>query len=94
MADLDAHRPFRDFVHPRTSAAGEVLWFSINGTPDFNDDGSFNGYRGTSADITRQSRTEYLLRESVQRLKAIMDHVPVALYLKDMDARYLLINKQ
>ncbi len=94
LADLDAHRPFRDFVHPRTSTAGEVLWFSINGTPDFNDDGSFNGYRGTGADIARQKRTEHLLRESEQRLKAIMDHVPVALYLRDMDARYLLINKQ
>ncbi|MFP6773439.1 MAG: transporter substrate-binding domain-containing protein, partial [Alphaproteobacteria bacterium] len=94
LADLDAHRPFRDFVHPRTDAAGEVLWFSISGTPNFKDDGCFNGYRGTGTDITRQKRTESLLRESEQRLKAIMDHVPAALFLKDLDARYLLINKQ
>ena len=94
LSDIAAHRAFRNFVHPRTSATGEVLWFSISGMPDFDENGTFNGFRGTGTDITRQKRTEYLLRESEQRLKAIMDHVPAALFLKDMDARYLLINKQ
>ena len=94
LKDLDAHRPFRDFVHPRTNANSEIRWFSINGTPIFDSDGSFKGYRGTGSDITQQKNTEYLLRESEQRLKAIMDHVPAALFLKDTEARYLLINRQ
>ncbi len=94
LEDLDAHRPFRGFVHPRTDKDGEVRWLSINGTPIFDSDGAFKGYRGTGSDITRQKHTEYLLRESEQRLKAIMDHVPAALFLKDTEARYLLINRQ
>ncbi|MFP6748506.1 MAG: PAS domain S-box protein, partial [Alphaproteobacteria bacterium] len=94
LADLAAHRPFRAFVHPRVNANGEVSWFSINGTPVFDDDGVFKGYRGTGSDITQQKRTESLLRESEQRLQAIMDHVPAALFLKDLEARYLLINRQ
>ncbi len=92
--DLAAHRPFRDFVHPRTSETGETLWLSINGTPIFDGTGAFKGYRGTGSDITEQKRIEYLLRESEQRLQAIMDHVPAALFLKDTEARYLLINRQ
>ncbi|MDA1099890.1 MAG: PAS domain S-box protein [Proteobacteria bacterium] len=94
LEDLDAHRPFRDFVHPRTSQNGETIWLSINGTPFFSRDGAFRGYRGTGSDITQQKRTEFLLRESEQRLKAILDHVPAALFLKDTEARYLLINRQ
>jgi PAS domain S-box-containing protein len=92
--DLAAHRPFRDFVHPRTNENGEILWLSINGTPVFDAAGAFKGYRGTGSDITEQKRIEYLLRESEQRLQAIMDHVPAALFLKDTEARYLLINRQ
>ncbi|NQV61308.1 MAG: PAS-domain containing protein, partial [Alphaproteobacteria bacterium] len=30
LEDLDAHRPFRDFVHPRINEAGEILWLSVN----------------------------------------------------------------
>ena len=94
LQDLEAHRPFRDFVHPRSNEDGEILWLSINGTPIFDDNGAFRGYRGTGSDITQQKRVEYLLRESEQRFKAIMDHVPAALFLKDTEARYLLINRQ
>ncbi|MBT3533645.1 MAG: PAS domain S-box protein [Rhodospirillaceae bacterium] len=94
MADLESHRPFRDFVHPRTGEDGEILWLSISGTPIFGENGGFRGYRGTGTDITQQKRMEYLLRESEQRFKAIMDHVPAALFLKDTEARYLLINRQ
>ncbi len=94
LADLAAHRPFRAFVHPRANEAGDVHWFSISGTPVFDGAGLFKGFRGTGSDITQQKRIEYLLRESEQRLTAIMDHVPAALFLKDLDARYLLINRQ
>ncbi len=94
LADLDAHRPFRNFVHPRTVEGGKVLWLSISGTPVFDDSGVFKGYRGTGFDTTEKHRTEFLLRESEQRFKALMDHVPAALFLKDREARYLLVNKQ
>ena len=94
LDDLDAHRPFRNFIHPRASEPGETLWLSISGTPVFDDDGRFMGYRGTGSDITQQERTKALLRESEQRLMAMMDHVPAALFLKDREARYLLINRQ
>jgi PAS domain S-box-containing protein len=92
--DLQHHRPFRGFVYSHAKSGGGESWFSIAATPVFDEDGQFMGYRGTGSDISLQKRTEFLLRESEQRLTAIMDHVPAALFLKDRDARYLLINKQ
>lgn len=52
LADLAAHRPFRNFVHPRTHANGHVVYLSINGVPVFDSEGWFRGYRCTGADIT------------------------------------------
>ncbi|WP_340117225.1 ATP-binding protein [Pelagibius sp. 7325] len=54
LEDLDAHRPFRNFVHPRQKPNGETVWLSINGNPWFDKDGTFRGYRGTGRDITDQ----------------------------------------
>ena len=56
LADLEAHRPFRNFIHPRTRPDGEVVWLSINGIPTFDDAGRFQGYRGTGADISKTHR--------------------------------------
>jgi PAS domain S-box-containing protein len=67
---------------------------SINGRPIFDDDGNFKCYRGTGSNITEQKRIADRLRESEQRLQAVMDYIPAALFLKDRDARYMLINRQ
>src|SRR3546814_4722246 len=59
LADLHAHRPFRNFIHPRHKPAGETVWLSINGNPWFDRDGNFRGYRGTGRDITEQRSEEH-----------------------------------
>ena len=38
-------------------------------------------------EITKRKRMEQRLRESEQRLMAVMDYVPAGLFLKDLDAR-------
>ncbi len=55
---LRAHRPFRNFVHPRRLKKGDRVWLSINGVPLFDDQGHFLGYRGTGSDITAQKKLE------------------------------------
>ena len=62
LSDLEAHRPFRNFVHPRVRDDGTTLYLSINGIPTFDADGIFNGYRGTGSDVT-------LLRKAEEELK-------------------------
>ena len=62
LEDLHAHRPFRNFVHPRQKPSGETVWLSINGNPWFDEDGTFRGYRGTGRDITEQVATQKALQ--------------------------------
>lgn len=64
LSDLAAHRPFRNFVHPRTKADGEVVWLAISGVPHHDENGEFLGYRGTGADITQQKLIEDALRNA------------------------------
>ncbi len=93
LQNLADRRPFRAFNHPRTLSDGSIIWLSINGKPVFDEDGVFRGYRGTGSDITHRQLAEERLQESERRLKVIIDHIPAALFLKDAEARYLLINK-
>ena len=69
LADLAAHRPFRDFRHPRTLTDGRIVHLSINGKPVFDEEGRFSGYRGTGSDITYRHHTEIALRNAKEELE-------------------------
>ncbi len=70
LGDLNAHRPFRNFVHPRLKPNGETVWLSINGVPWFDGNGTFRGYRGTGRDITEQMATQQALRSAKEQAEA------------------------
>ena len=44
-------------------------------------------------DITDRKRAEEALREHEQRLETILDHMPTPVYLRDLDGRFMLINR-
>ncbi len=48
---------------------------------------------GISQDITDRKHAETALRESEGRLQAILDHSSTVIYLKDLEGRYLFINR-
>ena len=49
---------------------------------------------GTIRDITRRVAAQEALRESQARLQSILDCAPVAISLKDLEHRYVVINRQ
>ncbi|MCZ8253159.1 MAG: EAL domain-containing protein [Hylemonella sp.] len=61
---LQRHEPFHDFVYQVRDNQGMVRTLSISGTPIFDEQGVFCGYRGVGSDITErkaaEQRIEYL----------------------------------
>jgi diguanylate cyclase (GGDEF)-like protein/PAS domain S-box-containing protein len=57
-ANVKPRAPFRALVHRSMTKSGRLIWQSINGTPMFDKQGSFAGYRGTGQDITAQRQAE------------------------------------
>jgi PAS domain S-box-containing protein len=68
-AALDRREPYRDFTYQIATPSGELRWYSVCGKPMFAADGSFAGYRGTGADITRQRNSEDAIRHLNQTLE-------------------------
>ena len=52
LDDLNTHREFTDFVHPRAGRDGNALWLAISGKPVYDAVGGFMGYRGAGRGIT------------------------------------------
>jgi PAS domain S-box-containing protein len=52
IADLDAHKPFRDFTYRAASRDGSEIYIAASGKPLFDSEGRFLGYRGVGRHIT------------------------------------------
>ena len=81
-AVLQAHQTFHDFEMLCTDAAGCLTWVAISGTPIFDAQGQFKGYRGIGRDISERKRAE----EKIERL-AFYD------VLTDLPNRRLLMDR-
>lgn len=89
LADLDARRPFRNFIHPRSKPDGDVVWLSISGIPYFDAGGSFMGYRGIGRDITESFASHQRLVDLSAAIAAMSE--PVAVF--DNKDRFLFTNQ-
>jgi len=74
MADLDAHRPFRDFTYRAASRDGSEIYIAASGKPLFDSEGHFLGYRGVGRHITAAVRAA-LLEEALQEAKVVGDNI-------------------
>ncbi|MGB0629099.1 MAG: PAS domain S-box protein [Alphaproteobacteria bacterium] len=71
LEDMLAHRPFRDFRYSRVRSDGLIIHRSVSGVPFYDPtDGSFLGYRGTTADITEQVESELRYRNLIEQSPA------------------------
>lgn len=73
-ADLDAHRPFRDFTYTTHDAAGKPRSIAVSGLPIIDADGVFQGYRGVARDVTAALTAQQAVRDSEARLRIITDN--------------------
>jgi PAS domain S-box-containing protein len=93
LADLEAHRPFKNFEYSFTSSTSRACHARISGSPVFAQDGRFLGYRGTGTDITEHRRAEQALRENRDQMRLITDNLPFAISYLDNQRRYRFVNR-
>ena len=92
LADLVAHRPFRNFVHPRTKPDGSFVWLSVSGIPVFHGLGTFQGYRGTGQDITESVAASEALRRERNMFTGAMENTTDGFALFDAEDRLVFCN--
>jgi diguanylate cyclase (GGDEF)-like protein/PAS domain S-box-containing protein len=83
-AQLEAREAFRDLEYERDLGDGEIHHLTVSGTPVFDVDGRFAGYRGLGRDITLRRRAEQALRASESVFSAVFAGSRDALFLGDV----------
>src|ERR1700730_15680092 len=73
---------------------GNVIWADLSSTlvPATGSAPAF--FASVVVDITERKRAEEELRESEQRLQDIVDNTTAVVFVKDLDLRYLLVNRE
>ncbi|HWR90568.1 MAG TPA: PAS domain S-box protein, partial [Dissulfurispiraceae bacterium] len=85
----------RDFSLPFRfrSPEGTVRWVHARAAPIRTADGKIVGYVGTDEDITERKKAEDALWESRRVLQLVLDTIPVRVFWKDRESRYLGCNR-
>ncbi|HNT74973.1 MAG TPA: PAS domain S-box protein [Anaerolineae bacterium] len=73
---------------------GRVTWVSTTKLQMLDEKGETSGTFGISRDITEHKYAEEILRETQQLLEGILDNTTAVIYVKDLQGRYLLINRR
>lgn len=73
---------------------GQLKWCLSSWGPLLNAKGVQIGVQGRESDVTARKQAELALRESEERLNAIIDNTIAVIYLKDVRGRYMLINRR
>ncbi len=76
-----------------THKEGYPVMLEVGERPYF-EDGKVAGIVGVARDVTKRHRAEVALRESEQRLEAILDNTTAVIYMKDLEGRYVLVNRR
>jgi len=92
LADRAARRPIRDLVLDRDTPTGTIT-VSINGTPRFDPDGNFLGYRGATRNITAELQAREQARRSHELLQQALDGLPASVMISGPDDRILMANR-
>ncbi|NQV82421.1 MAG: PAS domain S-box protein [Rhodospirillales bacterium] len=80
-----------EFVADRHDGARR--WLNWTNIGIFDANGALVECHGVGRDVTERKETELALRESEERFRALTSNSPQAIYLKDLDGKYLLTNE-
>ena len=72
----------------------QLTWIHWETTAITDEKGHVKFFIATGTDITARKKAEQLLQQNQEQLQAILDHSPVSIWLKDLEGRYLKVNRQ
>ncbi|MER8847670.1 MULTISPECIES: PAS domain-containing protein [Mesorhizobium] len=102
LEDLQAHRPFRDFVYELKGGRPDCRWVLTSGVPRFDSEGKFVGYRGLGRNVTALVASSFEAMQpaaggdTVQHLADLertMDAMHMGVVLLDARLDTLIVNK-
>jgi len=64
LSDLNERREFRDFWFEMPTSDNRGIYIQLNGTPIFDEENVFQGYRGTGTDITEKIKATHELEQA------------------------------
>lgn len=87
------HLPIRSLENICIHKNGDTVILETNGSPVFDKEGNFKGYRGIDRDITRRKLAEEALVQSESTAKALINATAETAILMDRQGIVLAINK-
>ena len=84
----EEHRAFRDVLLKVVDQSGAEHFIKASGTPIWEHDGNFAGFRGTASDITEKTHSEITLH----RLSRAIEHSPSIIIITDPRGRIEYVN--
>ncbi|UDL87999.1 PAS domain-containing protein [Mesorhizobium sp. PAMC28654] len=96
LEDLQARRPFRDFVYELKGGGSDCRWVSITGFPQFDVVGKFAGYRGVGRNVTALAGAFNEMeqtRKTFTNHGTMVDSMPIGIVVVDADLRAEVINR-
>ena len=69
-------------------------WLRIRGTVVRDRQGAAQRIAGSMIDISRRKEAEAQIEDERHLLRMLIDHVPLQVYFKDRESRFVLVNKQ
>jgi PAS domain S-box-containing protein len=88
----ERREPFSDAIAERDTPRGRIA-VSISGTPVFNSQGRFMGYRGSSRNVTRQLELESKARYQDRLLRQAVETFQAGLMITDPQGRIVQANR-
>ncbi|TVR75152.1 MAG: PAS domain S-box protein [Marinilabiliales bacterium] len=72
---------------------GSLVWLAMHITFIRDEKGRIKGLQGVSRDITERKKAEEALQASEERLRQIIDLVPHFIFVKDVNGKFIIVNK-
>lgn len=75
------------------TGAGACRWLRIRGTVERKPDGEPYRIAGSMIDISPRKEAEAQVEDERHLLRQLIDHIPVQVYFKDLESRFVVANK-